>query len=62
MVRIKTVVVILKILANFIVHRNFDKNNYIVKKILKFQLCLTICFDTTKHSHSFLIQLETTMQ
>ena len=27
MVKIKTVVIILKILANFIVHRNFDKNN-----------------------------------
>ena len=36
------------------------ESNYIIIKIEKFQLCFTICFDTTKHS--FLNQLETTMQ
>ena len=40
----------------FCTYAQKKKNNYIVIKIEKFQLCFTICFGTAKQSHSFLIQ------
>ena len=39
-----------------------QKNNYIIIKIEKFQLCVIICFDTATQSRSFFIQLEPTEQ